>query len=222
MPIQLKADMLQQQSLTLSYNTIMSIGASQSSIYGDRTNSASLMVYDNLKQVGLNIGTSKVSLTEDYQVSWVDGVSVSYMRNYTMNAVGISLTRTKPLGKYGTVGLGINYSTMFGKDQLGDKLPNMYSLGYNFLYANSFKVHDRVLYSPAIIGAQTPMSFIDKTDTSLAFGSVSKDFIGILANSFTVQLTKSFSFNVGWTMIYSSNEFVPIMHSFMIGSKIPL
>jgi hypothetical protein len=66
------------------------------------------------------------------------------------------------------------------------------------------------------------MSFIDKTDTSLAFGSVSKDFIGILANSFTVQLTKSFSFNVGWTMIYSSNEFVPIMHSFMIGSKIPL
>jgi hypothetical protein len=222
MPIQLKADMLQQQALTLDYNTIISIGASQSSIYGDRTNTASLMVYDNLKQVGLNLGTTKVSLTDDYQVSWVDGVSLSYMRNYTMNAVGVSLSRTKPLGKYGAIGIGINYSTMFGKDNLGEKLPNMYSLGYNFLYTNSFKVHSRVIYTPAIIAAQTPMSYIDKTDDTLAFGSVSKDFIGIAANSFTVQLTKSFSFNVGWTMIYSSNEFVPIMHSFMIGSKIPL
>ena len=54
-----------------------------------------------------------------------------------------------------------------------------------------------------------------------AMASTSKDVIGILANSFTIQLTKSFSFNAGWTIIYSSNEFVPIMNSFMIGAKLP-
>ena len=222
MPIQLKADMLQQQALTLNYNTIISVGASQSSIYGDRTNTASLMIYDNLKQIGLNIGTSKISLTDNYQVSWVDGISLSYMKNYNVNTVGISLTRTKPLGKYGSIGLGINYSTMFGEDQLGEQLPNIYSLGYNFLYTNPIKINPRIIYSPAIIASQTPMSYVDETDDSLAFGAVSKDFIGILANSFMVRLTKSFSFNLGWTIIYSSNEFVPIMNSFMIGSKIPI
>ena len=222
MPIQLKADMLQQQALTLDYNTIISIGASQSSIYGDRTNTASLMIYDNLKQIGLNLGTSKVSLTDNYQVSWVDGISLSYIKNYNVNTTGISLTRTKPLGKYGSIGLGVNYSAMFGKDQLGEQLPNIYSLGYNFLYTNSIKINHRTIYSPAIIASQTPMSYVDETDDVLAFGAVSKDFIGILANSFTVRLTKSFSFNLGWTIIYSSNEFVPIMNSFMIGSKIPI
>jgi len=222
MPIQLKADMFQQQALTLDYNTIISIGASQSSIYGDRTNTVSLMVYDNLKQIGLNLGTSKVSLTDNYQVSWVDGISLSYMKNYNVNTVGISLTRTKPLGKYGSIGLGINYSTMFGEDQLKEQLPNIYSLGYNFLYTNSIRINPRTIYSPAIIAAQTPMSYVDETNDDLAFGAVSKDFIGILANSFTIRLTKSFSFNLGWTVIYSSNEFVPIMNSFMIGSKIPI
>jgi len=51
--------------------------------------------------------------------------------------------------------------------------------------------------------------------------STAKDFIGILANSFTIQLTPRFSFNAGWTIIYSSNEFVPLMNSFMIGAKLP-
>ena len=134
MPIQLKADLLTMQSLTLSYNAVLNIGASQSSIYGDVTNSANLMVWDNLKQAGLSLNRSKVSFNDNYQVSWVDGLSLSYMRNYKMNALSGSLSRMKPLGKWGTVGLGINYSYMFGKDSFGESMPNMASLGYNILY----------------------------------------------------------------------------------------
>jgi len=37
MPIVLKADFLQQQALTLKYNSVLNIGASQTSIFGDRT-----------------------------------------------------------------------------------------------------------------------------------------------------------------------------------------
>ena len=84
------------------------------------------------------------------------------------------------------------------------------------------QVTNRIVYTPALIMAQNPLSYTQKTDDFDPFGSVSKDFIGILANSFTVQLTDRFSFNVGWTIIYSSNEYVPLMNSFMIGSKIPL
>ena len=134
MPIQLKADIMAQQVLTLDYNQVLNIGASQSSIYGDVTNTANLMIYDNLKQAGLTIGRSKVSLNDNYQVTWVDGINLSYMRNFDMNSTTLSLSRMKPLGKWGTVGLGINYSFMFGKDALGNQMPKMGSGGYNILY----------------------------------------------------------------------------------------
>jgi hypothetical protein len=42
-----------------------------------------------------------------------------------------------------------------------------------------------------------------------------------MANSFTVQLTKRFSFNAGWTIIKGSDPNLPMMNSFMIGSKLP-
>jgi hypothetical protein len=110
---------------------------------------------------------------------------------------------------------------MFGKDALGETMPNMASLGYNVLYTNMVKINKKITYTPALIGAQNPYSYTEKTDKFNEFGTVSSDFIGILANSFTIQLTSKFSFNAGWTIIYSSNEFVPIMNSFMIGAKLP-
>ena len=72
MPIQLKADLMAQQALTLDYNSVLNLGASMSSIYGDVSYTANLQVYDNLKQAGLTLGKSKVTLNDNYQVSWVD------------------------------------------------------------------------------------------------------------------------------------------------------
>jgi hypothetical protein len=223
MPIQLKADLMGQQSLLGTYNSVLNFGASQSSIFGDVNYGANLMVWDNLKQVGLSLNQAKVTLNDNYEAKWVDATSVSYMRNYKMNAISVSLSRMKPMGRWGTVGIGINYAGLFGKDNFGEKMPKMYSLGWNVLYTNMVKISDRILYTPAIIGAQNPLSYTQRLPEVVnnPFSTVSKDFIGILSNSFTVQLTRRFSFNVGWTMIYSTNEFVPIMNAFMIGSKLP-
>ena len=55
MPVVLKADIMSMQALTREYNQILAIGASQSSIYGDITNTANLQIYDNMKQVGLSV-----------------------------------------------------------------------------------------------------------------------------------------------------------------------
>jgi hypothetical protein len=223
MPIQLKADLMGQQSLLGTYNSVLNFGASQSSIFGDVNYGANLMVWDNLKQVGLSLNRAKVTLNDNYEAKWVDATSISYMRNYKMNALSVSLSRMKPIGRWGTVGVGINYAGLFGKDNFGEKMPKMYSLGWNVLYTNMVKISDRILYTPAIIGAQNPLSYTQRLPEVVnnPFSTVSKDFIGILSNSFTIQLTRRFSFNVGWTMIYSTNEFVPIMNAFMIGSKLP-
>jgi len=219
MPIQLKADLMAQQSLLGTFSPVLNFGLSQSSIFGDVNYGANLMVWGNLSQASLSLNRSKVTLNDSYEAKWVDATSVSYMRSYRMNAVAVSLSRMKPMGKWGTAGIGINYSTLFGKDTFGESMSDIYSLGWNVLYTNSFQLSDRINYAPAIIGMQNPMSFTNQIDD--AFSTISKDFMGILSNSFTVQLTRRFSFNVGWTLIYSTNEYIPIMNSIMIGSKIP-
>ena len=205
------------QALSGGYNGVLMVGASQTSLYGDRSYGVTGMIYDNLKQWGISTNTSKVTITSDFKVAWIDGFSLSYMRNFGANSMSFSASRMKPLGKYGTIGIGMNGSNMWMKDMDGIK-SNIMSYSYNILYTNSFKINERLNYAPALIFAQSPISYLNKQKYSLT----SKDQIYILANSYTVNLTKVFSLNLNWTIIYSTNEFVPIMNSFMIGSKIPL
>lgn len=223
MPIQLKADLMTQQSLLGGYNAVLNFGVSQSSIFGDVNYNANLMAWDNLKQIGLSINRTKITLNDEYQASWIDATSVSYMRNYKMNSISISLSRMKPLGKWGTIGVGLNYASLFGNDAFDEEMPSIYSIGWNILYINMFKVSERITYTPTIIMAQNPVSYIQKLNDVIdnPISTISKDVIGIVSNSFTTQLTRRFSVNVGWTLIYSTNEFVPVMNVFMIGSKLP-
>jgi len=94
----------------------------------------------------------------------------------------------------------------------------MGSAGYNILYTNSYVFNGgKLLYSPAIIVAQTPISFTVGKGQSTA----TNDAMFILANSFTYRLTKRFTFNFGYTGIKSTNPLIPLISSFTIGSKLP-
>ena len=94
----------------------------------------------------------------------------------------------------------------------------MWSMGYNLLYTNSFKITDRLTYSPAFIIAENPLTYTSVENSVLK----SDDTMFILSNSFTLRLTKRFTVNFGYTGIKSTNVFLPLINSFMIGSKIPL
>jgi hypothetical protein len=169
---------------------------------------------------------SKVHMTKDYKVRSITSLALSYSRNFTSNAVMGSITELKPLGKYGVVGVGISYGTVFIKEAIREN----FMLGYNLLYTNTFQLTDRITYSPAFIFLQTPVmtGYDDFTVNGVRFEIKNSlrgtkiPFMGVLSNSFTVQLTQKFSFNMGWTMIKSSDPNIPVMNSFMIGSKIPL
>ena len=219
MPIQLKADLLGQQSLTGSYNSILNIGASRSSVFGDLSYGSNIMIWDNLRQVGINMNRSRIKLTEDYEVKGIRGISLSYMRNYRMNGISLGTSVMKPVGDLGVVGIGANYSYIFGKDAFKSPLPQSHSVSMSALISNSFLIRPKITYSPAIILLYNPLSVNNPfTDTEFSTG---RDVMGVLSNSFTVQLTRRFSFNAGWTLIYSTNEIVPLMNAFMIGSKLP-
>jgi hypothetical protein len=216
MPVQLKADMMAMQNPLGGYNAALSMGASQSSIFGDVSYSGTLMVFDNLNQATLGLSRSKVYMKEGtYDVDWVESTSLSYGYNFGSQSVASSFMRLKPMGKKGTYGFGVNYVSMFG-----NMMPKpMFTLGYNLLYTNSYTLNKgRLIYSPAFIVSQTPVNFTIEFDNT---STVNSDAMFILANSFTYRFTKRFTMNFGYTAIKSTNTMIPLINSFMIGSKIP-
>lgn len=212
-PIQLKADMMNMQNPLGGFNLALNFGLSQSSIYGDVSYGANLMVFDNLKQATLSLNRAKVYMDESYNVEWIESIAINYGNNFGTQSTSGNYMLLKPMGKKGTVGFGVNYSYMFG----GMLEKPMGSMGYNLLYTNNYmSPNNRWTYSPAFIISQTPLSFTLDT-----FSNISNDAMFILANSFTYRITKSFTINFGYTAIKSTNPLIPLINSFMIGSKLP-
>ena len=228
MPIQLKADMMTMQTPFGPYNAVLNIGASRSSIYGDVAYSANMMVWDNLQQVSFMGAISKVNMTEDYQLKNISATSVGYSNNYGYSTMMLSQSLMKPFKSGLTVGVGFSAGTTF----VSYPIKEGFMLSYNVLATKSFKIGSRITYSPALIWTQTPfmsgesgVNFKWENPMGLQMKNMLKgteiDGMGILANSFTVQLTNRFSFNIGWTAIKSTNPIIPLINSFMIGSKLP-
>lgn len=255
MPIQLRADMLSNQSLLGTFDIVTSISMNRSSIFGDETFGATAMVWSNLRQYSLNGSYTKVhmeklnisTITHDGhthysktnevtvndpttppipKVSRITSASVGYMNNFGTNAVVASINELKPLGKWGTVGVGVMISNIFDGFNYEQT-----SIGYNVLYANSVNVSPRIQYSPALIWTQTPYvtkievvrDRWDKGDLTAQnqLRGTTIGGIAILSNSFTIRLTRRFSFNTGWTLIKFTDPIIPTLNSFMIGAKLP-
>ena len=210
-PILVSGDVVGMQSLTGTYNSILSFGLSQSSIFGDVSYSGNMMVWDNLKQIVLGGSITKMHMNEDYTLDYVDSYAVNYSRMYKSNSVTLSNSTIKPT-KYGTFGFGINGTVMWGSDMEGV----IVSYGWNILYTHSIKVNERWTYSPAIIMAKNPGSYM--SNDQLLY--TNKDEIGILSNGFDLQISRRFRINLNYTLIASTNPTFPLMHNFMVGSKL--
>jgi hypothetical protein len=127
----------------------------------------------------------------------------------------------------GTAGIGLTATNLFYEGSYQQTL-----IGYNVLYTNMVNVTPRIQYAPALIWTQTPYSSkIGYTSSPNTFGEtfnlrneLSGTKIGgivILSNSFTIRLTRRFTFNTGWTVIKFTDPLIPIINSFMIGAKLP-
>ena len=243
LPIQLRADMMVNQALLGNYDAVISFGATQSSIFGDVTYGATTMIYSNLKQFALNGSYTKVHMqkfnvsqlihqdhshyakgsvvtTKDPitppqpKVSSITSASVGYMNNFGNGTIVASVNKLKPMGKWGTAGVGISMVNMFSEGKY-----QMTMLGYNLLYTNMVMISPRIQYTPAFIWTQSP--YMGRFDLQNQLKGTRIDGMVILANSFTLQLTRRFSVNVGATFIKSTNPIIPLIKSFMIGTKLP-
>ena len=245
-PVQVKADMMAMQTMLGSYDGVISMGASQTSLFGDTTYGLTGMVWSNFRQFSINGSYSKVNMNipnlttlihgdhthygvdgkasvkspltpPQATVGSIDAFSIGYSNNFGNGTIVLSANKMKPMGKWGTGGIGFSVANMFGEGKF-----QMSIVGYNVLYTNVVNVSERITYAPAIIWTQSP--FMTLSGNPLFENNLKGTKIGgmgILANSFTLRLTRRFTINAGWTLIKGTDKRMPLMNSFMIGSKLP-
>lgn len=212
-PIMVSGDVILMQNLNNSFNSVISTGISKSSLYGDASYNANILLWDNLNQFSLSTSYSKSFFSEDYDIEFIENYNVSYIYSYGVNSINLTYNKIIPKN-IGIFGYGFNKSIIFGKN-----IDNyIYNITYNLLYTNTLKINRNLMYSPAIIISSSPISYINNFNTNI----ISKDAIFVCSNGFDYRITKRFKFNVNYTIITSTNVNFPVLNNIIIGSKIVL
>jgi hypothetical protein len=211
-PIIVSGDVMGMQTLTGSYNSVLSMGISKSSIYGDESYMGNLMIWDNLRQFSLGGNMTKMFLSDAFELDFIENYSINYTYSFGVSSVSLGYSMIKSFEKFGTIGGGINYSIIGGRDIDGI----IGTFAYNFLYTNTIKVNKQLTYTPAIVYTTSPIGYI----SSIGKTYVSKDKMFVLSNGIDYQISRRFRFNFNWTPIINTNKDIPMINMFMVGSKI--
>lgn len=213
-PIIVSGDVMGMQTLQGNYNSVISMGISKSSIYGDVSYMGNLMIWDNLNQYALGGSMTKMFLSDIFELDFIESYAINYSYSYGVSSVSVGYSTIKTFPKWGTIGGGINYSITMGRGIDG----TITTFAYNFLYTRSFVVNKKLTYTPAIVYTTSPIGYI----SSIGKTYVSKDKMVVLSNGIDYQISKKFRFNFNWTPIINTNRDIPMINMFMIGSKIKI
>jgi hypothetical protein len=213
-PIIVSGDVMAMQTLQGNYNSVLSMGVSKSSIYGDVSYMGNLMIWDNLNQYALGGNMTKMFLSDLFELDFIENYSVNYSYSYGVSSVSVGYSTIKTFPKLGTFGGGINYSITMGKGITG----TITTFSYNFLYTRSFVFSNKLTYTPAIVYTTSPIGYLSSVEKTY----VSKDKMLVLSNGIDYQISKKFRFNFNWTPIVNTNKDIPMINMFIIGSKIKI
>jgi hypothetical protein len=213
-PIIVSGDIMGMQSLQGSYNSVLSMGISKSSIYGDESYMGNLMIWDNLRQFSIGGNMTKMFLSNTFELDFIESYSLNYTYSFGVSSVSAGYSTIKTFDKWGTFGGGINYSIIFGRGFDG----TITTFAYNFLYTKSFKVNRQLIYTPAIVYTTSPIGYLSSVSSTY----ISKDKMFVISNGIDYQISRRFKFNINWTPILNTNKDIPMINMFMVGSKIRL
>ena len=213
-PIIVSGDVMGMQTLQGNYNSVLAMGISKSSIYGDVSYMGNLMIWDNLNQYALGGSMTKMFLSDIFELDFIENYNVNYSYSYGVSSVSVGYSTIKSFPKWGTIGGGINYSITMGRGIKG----TITTFAYNFLYTRSFVVNKKLTYTPAIVYTTSPIGYLSSVEKTY----VSKDKMVVLSNGIDYQISKKFRFNFNWTPIINTNKDIPMINMFMVGSKIKI
>ena len=230
-PIIVSANVAISSSLDGSINRVINLGFSQSSLTGQQTYSANLMVWDNLNQFSLSAAKSHVFFNYDRKVPVMVGghkFGDVYERGSIMKIQSMSANL---MYIYGTKVASFGLSDVF----LGQKENALKGfVGGYALSGTIINIEDQFMVSPSIVFFGTKPFPLKRLTISpmlaTAFNPIfystvdnkimlNKYFTYIVGSNFDFTLSKRFRANIGGNAILNTNTDIPITWSITIGSK---
>jgi hypothetical protein len=198
------------------FGSILGLGWSRSSMAGDESFSANAMIWSNLKQFALGGGYTKMDFSEGkLNAIHSYGVTAAYLDGNYMGLLGY--TWIKPHPKYGTYGYNVGVVNLLLKNAKGGFDYSVSSSSVAF-WTKPYQYSKKLTLSPQVFLMLSPLSYNSVTGIT----TVNRHAGFLLGSSFDYKLSKRFGFSFNYKMNGSTQPNTPILHMFLVGSRMIL
>ena len=217
-PTLLASDLSVMEATPGSFLASISLGLSKSSLAGDVSYSAGLMVNSNLSSIVMTGGITKMAMTEDGQLDGIHsyGTGIAYLGGNYMNLLGY--TYIKPTAKKGTYGYNVGVINLFLKnDETGGFEYNMATSAIVF-WTKPYQYNKKLTISPQVFTMFAPISYNSATGVT----TVNRHMGFLLGAAFDYKISKRFGFSANYKLSGNTKPFSDFLSNFQIGSRMVL
>ena len=216
-PTLLASDITVSEASVGKYLASISLGLSKSSLAGDESYSAGLVVNSNLSSIVTTAGYTKMGMTEDGQLDAIHsyGTAFAYLSGNYMNLLGY--TYIKPTPTKGTYGYNVGAINLFLKNSNGGFDYNMATSAIVF-WTKPYQYSKKLTISPQVFTMFAPIGWNSVTGATM----VNRHMGFLLGSSFDYKISKRFGFSFNYKFSGSTQPGTPILQNFLIGSRVVL
>jgi len=210
----LASDLAGTEDMEGRYAVMMSVGVSKSSLMGDKSYSATALIWSTMDQFALSGGITKMDF-EDGKLNAIHsyGTTFAYLKGTLMNLNGY--THIKPHPKWGTFGYNVGIITLM--------MPRISSGGYDVSLSASavgfwmkpYQYSRKVTLTPQVFVMQSPIAWNTLTGNS----SVTRTPGAIIGLGYDYKISKRFGLGVSYRGAMNFEPKFTLLNNFQIGSK---
>ncbi len=211
----LSSDLAGTEDAEGNYAVMMSAGISKSSLMGDKSYSATALVWSTLDQFAVSGGMTKMDF-EEGKLNGIHSYSVTaaYLKGTLMQMIGY--TYIKPHPKWGTYGYNVGL--------IGLQMKKMEGRGYDLSVMSSFvafwtkpfQYNRKTTLSPQLFFMNSPISWNTVTGASMV--TRTPGFIAGLGYDY--KISRRFGFSASYKAVMTLEPKFNLMNNFQIGSKL--
>ena len=216
-PTLLASDVTAAEASAGKYLASISLGLSKSSLAGDVSYSAGLVVNSNLSSIVMTGGITKMGLTADGQLDAIHsyGTAFAYLAGNYMNLLGY--TYIKPTPKKGTYGYNVGVINLLLKNDNGGFDYNMASSAIVF-WTKPYPYSKKLTISPQVFTMFAPISYNSVTGET----TVNRHMGFLLGAAFDYKISKRFGFSFNYKISGNTKPYSAFLSNMQIGSRMVL
>ena len=213
----LASDITMAESTPGTYLASISLGISKSSLMGDKSYSAGLVVNSNLSSIVTTGGYTKMAMKPDGQLDAIHsyGTAFAYLAGNYMNLLGY--TWIKPTPKRGTYGYNVGVINLFLKNDNGGFDYNMASSTIVF-WTKPYQYSKKLTISPQVFTMFSPIAWNSVTGVT----TINRHMGFLLGSSFDYKISKRFGFSFNYKLSGNTKPGSEFLNNFLIGSRMML